>query len=325
MKNDNKKTPKNPKNFYCKKCDFLSSNKKDFNRHELTRKHNFSPKQQKKTPTVDFGCKFCTKEYKYASGLSRHKKKCKKDPSNVVEKMVKLPKSYHRVTETTKSDENFSLRHLLIQQIKQQNETIALLKESIDTNSKIIPKTDMSKSMRNSAGSISTLINITKYSNEIELLLSDSRPNMITVSDETVENASEFALEAQLEEFLVENWESTELGEKFDIFEVDGETVGQQYYTDVGEIDILAISKDKKSLLVIGLKRGRASDRVVGQCLRYIGFVKSELAESNQTVHGMIIAHEEDLKIKRALSVTPDIEFYTYKIDFQLQKSSELL
>ena len=133
------KTPKNPKKFYCKKCDFLSSNKKDYTRHELTRKHNFSPKRQKKTPTVDFGCKFCTKEYKYASGLSRHKKKCKKDPANVVEKMVKLPKSYHRVTETTKSDESFSLRHLLIQQIKQQNETIALLKESIDTNSKIIP------------------------------------------------------------------------------------------------------------------------------------------------------------------------------------------
>ena len=143
---------------------------------------------------------------------------------------------------------------------------------------------------------------------------------MITVSDETVENATEFALEKQLEEFLVENWNSTELGEKYDIFEVDGETVGQQYYTDVGEIDILAISKDKKSLLVVELKRGRASDKVVGQCLRYMGFVKSELAESTQNVRGMIIAHEDDLKIRRALSITQGIEFYTYKIDFKLQK-----
>ena len=198
-------------------------------------------------------------------------------------------------------------------------------RREVTWHSKIIPKTDMSKSMQNSLGSVSTLINITKYGDEIELLLSDSRPNMITVSDETVENASEFALEAQLEEFLVENWKSTKLGEQFDIFEVDGEIVGQQYYTDVGEIDILAISKDKKSLLVIELKRGRASDKVVGQCLRYMGFVKSELAESTQTVRGMIIAHEDDLKIKRALSVTQDIEFYTYKIDFKLQKSSELV
>ena len=98
---------------------------------------------------------------------------------------------------------------------------------------------------------------------------------MISVSDETVENASEFALEEQLEDFIIENWDSTELGKNYDIFQVDGEIVGQQYYTDVVEIYILAISKDKKSLLVIELKRGRASDKVVGQCLRYMGFVKS--------------------------------------------------
>ena len=199
-------------------------------------------------------------------------------------------------------------------------ESVLPHRREVTWHSKLIPKTEMSKAMQNSTGSISTLINITKYSDEIESLLSDSSPNMITVSDETVENATEFALEKQLEEFLVENWNSTELGEKYDIFEVDGETAGQQYYTDVGEIDILAISKDKKSLLVVELKRGRASDKVVGQCLRYMGFVKSELAESTQNVRGMIIAHEDDLKIRRALSITQDIEFYTYKIDFKLQK-----
>ena len=193
-------------------------------------------------------------------------------------------------------------------------------RREIKWHSKIIAKTEMSNSLKNSSGSISTLITIKKYADEIESLLSGSNPNMITVSDETVENASEFALEEQLEEFLVENWGSTELGKNYEIFQVDGETIGQQYYTDVGEIDILAISKDKKSLLVIELKRGRASDKVVGQCLRYMGFVKSQVAESTQTVHGMIIAHEDDAKIKHALSVTQNIEFYTYKIDFQLQR-----
>jgi restriction system protein len=51
-----------------------------------------------------------------------------------------------------------------------------------------------------------------------------------------------------------------------------------------------------------------------------MGFVKSELAESTQNVRGMSIAHEDDLKIRRALSITQNIEFYTYKIDFKLQK-----
>ena len=44
MKNDNKKTPKNPKKYYCEKCDFLSCNRRDFNRHLLTRKHEKNPK-----------------------------------------------------------------------------------------------------------------------------------------------------------------------------------------------------------------------------------------------------------------------------------------
>jgi RecB family endonuclease NucS len=43
-------------------------------------------------------------------------------------------------------------------------------------------------------------------------------------------------------------------------------------------IDILAVSKDGTCLLVVELKRGRASDVVVGQALRYIGYVQDELA-----------------------------------------------
>jgi len=59
---------------------------------------------------------------------------------------------------------------------------------------------------------------------------------------------------------------------------------------------------------------------VVGQVQRYMGYVKDELAEANQKVKGVIIAFEDDLKIHRALSVAPDISFYTYKIHFKLEK-----
>ena len=44
-------------------------------------------------------------------------------------------------------------------------------------------------------------------------------------------------------------------------------------------MDILAISKDKSELLVVELKKGRASDVVVGQIQRYMGFAQYELAE----------------------------------------------
>lgn len=97
--------------------------------------------------------------------------------------------------------------------------------------------------------------------------------------------------------------------------------VGKQYPSDTGPIDILAISKDKKELLVIELKKGRASDAVVGQIQRYMGYVLEELVEENQTVKGVIIAQEDDLRIKRALSVTNNISFYRYQVSFKLFKS----
>ncbi len=90
-------------------------------------------------------------------------------------------------------------------------------------------------------------------------------------------------MERHLEAFLVANWNQTILSQNFSIYEEEGEPIGQQYATDAGTIDILAISKDKKRLLVVELKRGRASDVVVGQVLRYMGYVKEEIAEDDQT------------------------------------------
>ena len=132
-------------------------------------------------------------------------------------------------------------------------------------------------------------------------------------------NAASFALEEHLEDFLVKNWPHTELGKDYDIYEEDGEKA-QQYLTDTGPLDILAISKDKKRLLVVELKKGRASDAVVGQTLRYMSFVQDELAEDGQTVMGVIIAQENDQRIRRALTMTPNIAFYRYQVSFKLVK-----
>ena len=71
---------------------------------------------------------------------------------------------------------------------------------------------------------------------------------------------------------------------------------------------------------MVELKRGRATDVVVGQIQRYMGYVKSVLAEPGQSVEGAIIALEDDLKLNRALTVTNNIKFYKYKINFQLEK-----
>jgi restriction system protein len=185
---------------------------------------------------------------------------------------------------------------------------------------KRIARADMSEALQRSTGSIGTLSNITQYADELESLLTGNTVVKIFSTDELIEDPSTFALEKHLEDFLVQNWSSTALGQDFDLFTEEGEVVGRQYPTDTGPLDLLAISKDKRTLLVVELKKGRASDAVVGQIQRYMGYVLDELAESHQTVKGCIIALDDDLHIKRALRVTSNIDFYRYQIDFKLFK-----
>lgn len=184
-----------------------------------------------------------------------------------------------------------------------------------------IERADMTDSLKNSTGSIGTVSDITNYSAELEQLIGGTKQPVIVSTDETVEDPTVFALEKHLEDFLVANWNQTELGKKYNIYEDGGDLIGKQYQTDTGFIDILAISKDKKELLIVELKKGRASDNVVGQIQRYMGFVLEELAEEGQTVKGIIIALEDDNRIRRALAVAPNIEFYRYQVSFKLFKA----
>ena len=182
----------------------------------------------------------------------------------------------------------------------------------------MIDRSEMSDSLKNSTGSIGTVSQISKYREELEGLIKGETPKPVLVStDETIEDPAVFALEKHLEDFLVANWSQTPLGRDYDIYQ-DEDNSGQQFPTDTGPIDILALSKDKQEILVVELKKGRASDSVVGQIQRYMGYIAEEIAEEHQRVRGVIIALEDDLRIKRALKVAPNIDFYRYEVKFDL-------
>jgi restriction system protein len=183
-----------------------------------------------------------------------------------------------------------------------------------------VKREDMSERLQNSTGSIGTVSDVSAHRDEIELLIGGAKPPVLVSTDGTIEDPAAFAMEKHLEDFLVANWSHTDLGREFRIYEEEGECVGQQYPTDTGPIDILAISRDSKRLLVLELKKGRASDVVVGQLLRYMGFVQEELAEDGQAVTGAIIALDDDPRIRRALAVVPCIEFFRYQVSFKLVK-----
>jgi len=178
----------------------------------------------------------------------------------------------------------------------------------------------MSDNLQASLRTVRVVSNISSYASQLEDLLTGKTAPLVDVKDETILDPYEFVMERHLEDFLVQNWSRTLLGREYRIFEDEGETIGQQYQTDSGPIDILAISRDNRTLLVVELKKGRANDVVAGQILRYMGYVREELAETGQQVKGLIIAAEEDLRLKRALAVVPDISFMRYSVNFKLEK-----
>jgi hypothetical protein len=139
------------------------------------------------------------------------------------------------------------------------------------------------------------------------------------ISEETLEQTrEEFGLESHLEDFLIENWDKLEFGQKYDILEEAGDMIGQQYITPIGRMDILAKSKDGKEWLVIELKKGKSSDQVVGQILRYMGWLAENKASQGESVSGLIIVGDNDDKLSYSLKATNNIKLMTYSVSFKL-------
>jgi hypothetical protein len=79
---------KNNRDFICEKCDYITRNKNNFEKHLLTRKH--------KDTTQKYNC-VCGKSYPYRASLFNHKKKCT---------WIKEPHSEEYLLESLESTEN---------------------------------------------------------------------------------------------------------------------------------------------------------------------------------------------------------------------------
>jgi len=149
----------------------------------------------------------------------------------------------------------------------------------------------------------------------------DKEKYLSLIGEQPIEEASEelpeFILEKYLEEFIVSNFERIFRGQ-LELFLDDEGNIGQQYPTEVGNIDILAKDPTSNSYIVIELKKGRESDRVVGQILRYMGWVKENLCQENENVKGLIICGERDERLDYALRMVQNISLKFYSLDFEL-------
>ena len=161
-----------------------------------------------------------------------------------------------------------------------------------------------------------------KISERDYMIIMGLQPDTFSVQTEPQEEM-EFALEKYLEDFIWDNWDKIDFGEKLKKFVDEDGNEGKQYYTeDAGYIDILA--KDSKgNFVVFELKKGRKNDEVIGQILRYVGWVRKNLVKNSKDVRGVIIVGQKDKKLEMALSeIQNKVSVKLYKISFKLENYS---
>lgn len=140
--------------------------------------------------------------------------------------------------------------------------------------------------------------------------------------DHVTESSStngEFAYETDLRNYLAKNLNV--LGPGLRVYEDEGIT-GIEFPVGGRFIDILAVDSEG-GLVIIELKVSRGYDRVVGQLMRYLAWVKKNLAEPGQKVRGVIVAREISEDLLLACSMVPDVGLFEYELSLSLKRVDE--
>ncbi len=93
---------------------------------------------------------------------------------------------------------------------------------------------------------------------------------------------------------------------------------GQYDTQTVGIMDILAVD-EKGNFVVIEIKR-QATDKTIGQILRYMGWTQEELCTDGQKVTGLIVAERKDIQLEFALKVIPSVRFMKLELTITLNE-----
>ena len=122
-----------------------------------------------------------------------------------------------------------------------------------------------------------------------------------------------FALESDLRDFLANNLAALEAGLRL---HTDGSHNGIEYPIEHGQIDILAVDKDEK-LVVVELKLSRGRNKALGQLMYYMGWVDEHLGRG--PCRGVIVASEISDELVTAVRRVPGISLFRYRISMSLE------
>ena len=115
--------------YKCINCNYITRNKKDYNRHLKTKKHlRKRGKIVEKQKNVEFVCKKCNKIYKTHGGLWKHTQKCLIVINKNVENMEVL-EVIDGSQKTPKQNEDSAMANAIVKLVEQNAEMMKCMKE----------------------------------------------------------------------------------------------------------------------------------------------------------------------------------------------------
>ena len=193
---DSKKSPKIPK-FICEKCGINTNNKKDFNKHMLTPKHNNMANGLQNDSYLShispmFECS-CGKIYQYRQGLYKHKKNC---GSNITPHNILIANSFTDVTKLSpspslalrlgpkeeKNDDDECSNNTILELLKQNQDFKELMMEQnkymIEQNKQMI---ELAKNAGHNTINNTNNTNNTKFN--LQFFLNDTCKDAMNITD----------------------------------------------------------------------------------------------------------------------------------------------
>jgi len=132
--------------------------------------------------------------------------------------------------------------------------------------------------------------------------------------DEAKPGSPTFAREQDLQYYLVKNLHMLEPG--LTLYEEEGFS-GVEYDAGGRRIDILAVDKSG-GFVVIELKVAKGHEKVIGQILRYIGWVEQNLSNGREA-RGIIVAGNISQDLILATKKIPSVKLFEYEIQFSVK------
>lgn len=129
------------------------------------------------------------------------------------------------------------------------------------------------------------------------------------------QGTSEFAYEHDLRDYLSNNLALIE--PNLHLYAEEGVS-GVEFPAGGRFVDILAVDSFG-GYVVIELKVSRGYDRVVGQLLRYMGWIQKHHADPGQRVRGMIVAKDVSDDLRLACSKVSDVQLFEYSLSVSVR------